>query len=636
MLVGRIARDRCENLAASVQRGVLGLLAEYAKAKGKAILRAAPEADPKASKRVLVVGGTDEASVNRAELVLHRSVTFDPGEAEGRLLLWQAEVAFSDLVYPWTPVREPLRELKLTAAVNQRAKTQFVITLSMSRNPLRLTVAPPTLAGPQGKIASDRIKLLATRAITSNITKVREPEPLVPEPDVTLGPAAHQQMWLIVDTSDAAPGDYRGTIRITDEEGRERAALAVSLTVLPITLARRNRHGLLCLVWDYRISKHMHGAMSGFGAGRGMPARDRLTFMKWDEHYQDHFRKHWKAYVRDLADHGINVMFLSTNVSLPQYQRGGAVVDEDVAGRLVRYGREQGFRLFVFTQILGQSSASFANTDDITDDGSPIFSPKWDEAYKQIIRGYIAFARRAGLGFEQWAVYPYDEPHTEHARKVVTHTRKLIDAVEPRVQIWCDPTSCKIEGLSTADYWRSMADSIDIWWPAASNIAKGTERHALLRGLGKPFGFYRCGAYTTKNRRSVRPDRYYRTFGWEVVDKDAHGIGFWTWNAWLGDSWDDGDISIRPADGGVVYEGRNGPVTGINWEAWSEGLDDYKHLAVLRHAIAERRKAKGKDDPLCAQAQKTLDEAVEAALKNPRDADRQRARIRDAILTLTR
>jgi len=296
--------------------------------------------------------------------------------------------------------------------------------------------------------------------------------------------------------------------------------------------------------------------------------------------------------------------------------------------------QSQGFRLFVFTQLLGQSPGSFANTDRITDDGSPIFSAKWDEAYKRIIRAYVAFAGRMGLGFKHWAVYPYDEPHTEHARKVVNHVRALIDQVEPRVRIWCDPARPRIPGISTVEYWKSMEKSIDIWWPGEGYLRKGTPGLEYLRRLGKPFGFYRCGAYSTKDRWKVRPESYYRKFGWEVVDKQAHGMGFWTWCAWLGDSWDDGDITVRPGDGGVVYEGRQGPVTSISWEAWSEGLDDYKYLAALRDAIARRRTTAGNADPACAEAQKALDEAVGIVVKSPREADRQRARIRRVILKL--
>ena len=111
-------------------------------------------------------------------------------------------------------------------------------------------------------------------------------------------------------------------------------------------------------------------------------------------------------------------------------------------------------------------------------------------------------------------------------------------------------------------------------------------------------------------------------------------MGFWTWSAWLGDSWNDEDITIRKGDGGVIYEGPEGPITSISWEAWSEGLDDYKYLTALKEAIARREAAAGKDDERCAEARELLAEAIGIAVSKPREADRQRARIREAVLGL--
>jgi hypothetical protein len=251
-----------------------------------------------------------------------------------------------------------------------------------------------------------------------------------------------------------------------------------------------------------------------------------------------------------------------------------------------------------------------------------------------LLRAYVGLTQRLGLQFAEWAIYPFDEPHCDHDRQLINHVAGLIDQVEPRIQLWADPMRSQEKGLSTLDFWQSMASSIDIWWPADGYIPSGSDTLAYLRGLGKPFGFYNCAAYNTKNRVAVQPDRYYRSFGFKVVERGAAGMGFWTWCAWLGDSWDDEDDATRDGDGAVVYEGHEGPVTSLGWEAWSEGLDDYKYVAALRKAIAAREAAGGKDDARCLAARQLLDEAVAVAVKDIRQADTQRLRLRTAILEL--
>lgn len=111
-------------------------------------------------------------------------------------------------------------------------------------------------------------------------------------------------------------GRVQRVLRILSDGGAEVARLSVSVDVAPIALAPRNRHDLLTTVWDYRVSGCMHGSLAGFGAGR-VPEADARTFLRWNEHYDRHFREHWCAYIRDLEEHGVNVMFLATGICLP-------------------------------------------------------------------------------------------------------------------------------------------------------------------------------------------------------------------------------------------------------------------------------------------------------------------------------
>ena len=64
---------------------------------------------------------------------------------------------------------------------------------------------------------------------------------------------------------------------------------------------------------------------------------------------------------------------------------------------------------------------------------------------------------------------------------------------------------------------------------------------------------------------------------WNAWNIGASGIGFWSYSDTQGSSaWDDFD-GVRP-DWAVVYEGDGKPITSRRWEAFREGVEDYKLL----------------------------------------------------------
>jgi hypothetical protein len=637
LAVGRVLPDRCENPLGNTLLGVREVLKQYAGQPDRAVIRVAPAEARRGSKRLLLVGGTDLGGLTRAEELVRAAVRFDPGPAAGKIALWRLASTFGDLVYPWTS-RAPglLTELALPAAVNQVARTRFVVTAAMGLAPVEVSLQLSPLSGPAGVFPADRVKLLLTRTVRSNITKIEEPHPLVPGTHFSLEPAAHQEVWLLADCTGAAPGVYTGTLALQSGSG-PLGSLKVTLDVAPITLAATNRHQKLTCVWDYAISGHLHGNLLSLPPGQQLTP-ERQAQARWGEHYEQHFCDHWRAYVDDLEAHGVNVMFIASTMGLPQYQVNGQQIDTARLGPLVSYARQHGFRLFIFTQILGQG-CYYPDSDVIAGAGNPIGSPGWDAAYCQVLRAYGEFMRGQGLTNKQWAVYPFDEPHCAHDRDLINHVAALIARTDPQIQIWADPVRPADVGgadkdQNAVDFWKSMEKSVAIWWPADGYLPVGSASLKYLQTSGKPFGFYRCAAYSTKNREAVRPDRYYRAFGWQVEERGASGMGFWTWLAWLGDSWNDEDAQTRDGDGAVVYEGPAGPITTNDWEAWGEGVDDYKHLEALDAAVAQRAQRVGQNDALCGEARRLRAEAVATVCKDIRQADAQRARVREMILKL--
>lgn len=636
--VGRLFESRCENSLGNTLRGIGEVLRQYRGQAGKAVVRVAPAEARPGSKRLLLVAGTDLAGLARAEELVaagvHRTTA-----GTGKLAVWRPASTFGDLVYPWTPRTEGvLTELTLPAAVNQVARTRFVVTAATGYTPTEVDLQLSALSGPGGVFPADRLRLLLTRAVRSNITGIEEPHPLVPGRHFWLEPASHQEVWLLADCTGAAPGVYTGSLVLLGGAG-PLATLKVTLDVAPITLAATNRHSKLTCVWDYAVSAALHGSLLGQPPGQEITPEYRVR-QRFSEHYEQHFRDHWRAYVDDLEAHGVNVMFLSPLVCLPQYQVDGRQLDTACLAPLVSYGRQHGFRLFIFTQILGQG-CYYPDTDVIAGTGEAFGSPAWEAAYCRLLKAYVEFMRSQGLTYSDWAIYPFDEPHNAANRDLINRVAALVARTDPQIRIWEDPMRPADAGgggkqLSTVDFWKSMEQSVAIWWPAESYVPLGSEALKYLQDCGKPFGFYRCAAYSTKNRAAVRPDRYYRAFGWQVERLGASGMGFWTWLAWLGDSWNDEDAQSRDGDGAVVYEGPEGPITTNDWEAWGEGLDDYKYLEALDAAVAARTQRLGRGDALCEEARRVRAEAVETACRDLSRVDEQRARVREMILKLAR
>ncbi|MEN6544406.1 MAG: hypothetical protein ABFE07_00015, partial [Armatimonadia bacterium] len=598
--VGRLFADRCENPLGNTLLGVRDVLKQYAGQPHKAVIRAAPAEATRGGKRLLLVAGTDMEGLTRAEELIRASVHLNRAAEGGKVAVWQPESVLGDLVYPWTP-RPPglLSELALPSAVNQIARTRFVVTASTGFAPVEVSLQLSPLSGAAGVFPADRIKLLLTRYVRSNITKIEEPHPLVPGTHFSLEPAAQQEVWLTADCTGATPGTYAGNLVLQGPSGPLHN-LKVTLDVSPIRLAPANRHQKLTCVWDYAISGHMHGNLLSLQPGQQLTP-ERKTRAQWNEYYEQHFRDHWRAYVDDLEAHGVNVMFISATMGLPQYQVNGQQIDAARLGPLVSYARQHGFRLFIFTQVLGQG-CYYPDSDVIAGPENPIFSPGWDAAYCKVLEAYADFMRAQGLTYKEWAIYPFDEPHNANNANLINHVAGLIGRTDPQIQIWADPMRPEDKNLSTVDFWKSMEKSVAIWWPGDGYLPVGSEPLKYLQASGKPFGFYRCAAYSTKSRPAVRPDGYYRAFGWQVARLGASGMGFWTWLAWLGDSWNDEDAQSRDGDGAVVYEGPAGPITTNDWECWGAGVDDYKYLEAMDAAIVARAKRLGKADALCDEA----------------------------------
>jgi hypothetical protein len=99
---------------------------------------------------------------------------------------------------------------------------------------------------------------------------------------------------------------------------------------------------------------------------------------------------------------------------------------------------------------------------------------------------------------------------------------------------------------------------------------------------------------------------------WKAYHRGYEGVGFWSFNdSGTTSVWDDYDWVTD--DYSVVYEGTNKPVTSVRWEAWRQGIQDYRLLDWVKELATTCP-----DKKLAASTNSLLQKAVTAVLTDVR------------------
>jgi len=202
-----------------------------------------------------------------------------------------------------------------------------------------------------------------------------------------------------------------------------------------------------------------------------------------------------------------------------------------------------------------------------------------------------------GLGYEDWALYPYDEPSTPYAET----TRRLVEVAtvirqaDPQILIYTDPTSG-----TTMESVDMLSGLIDIWCPSAELLERlGPELVPRAREVGKEVWFYDASG----RAKGLSCLGLYRWRFWYAWNMGFTGAGWWAYSHHGPDRWEGpnrtGDFFA------TVYGGPRGPVSSKRWEAAREGIEDYEYLWLLRAAI-EDAEIRGPVTPALRDARQLL------------------------------
>jgi hypothetical protein len=242
-------------------------------------------------------------------------------------------------------------------------------------------------------------------------------------------------------------------------------------------------------------------------------------------------------------------------------------------------------------------------------------SPEWKAVFSQWLKNLIKHLKDAGVGYDKFALYPFDESLCEEFYKLA----KLIKATDPKVRIYANSF-----GKGPKEFMK-FRELIDIWCLQDSHCERKPQWLEQIKGFGKQVWTYEC----LRPMKAKEPYSYYRLLPWRAFKRGQTGAGFWIYYYGLNFQtgavpWDD---TLRPRGfSGVVYGKGGSPVPGLSenivpsrrWEAWREGIEDYQYLFEVQKAINSISTEKPE---IAKQAQQSLKSTVDYVLRNSSDCD---------------
>lgn len=394
---------------------------------------------------------------------------------------------------------------------------------------------------------------------------------LQPEKPFELPPGSVTQIWLTAFNPALAAGDYKGVLAV---------AASSKLKKLPIETIKLNLR-----VEDITF-----------------PEEITLNTCVWDMYaWFNPVTKHIMPTVsEDLRVHYINIAVLEYLIPF-----------------LKKKHADHYFRCFEkqlpFTDFARMYLLYFGWLPDQKDKGrfGEWMSPSWKREFSSWLRGLVVILRQRGIGYERFAVYPFDESLCDEFYQVAS----LIRQVDPKIKIFANNL-----GKGPKDFMR-FKDLIDIWCPHRVHCKKHPEWLAAVKSFGKEVWTY--GGYTKGLGKAKPAYGYYRLMAWDAFERGQTGAGFWIYIDRKANKygWDD----IPRASYSVIYGATNSPVKthgekiipSRRWEAWREGVEDYEYLVQLQKAIDRTRLS----DPEAADnAQKVLDLQVGRVVNNRADS----------------
>ncbi|MCH7700812.1 MAG: DUF4091 domain-containing protein [Planctomycetes bacterium] len=260
-------------------------------------------------------------------------------------------------------------------------------------------------------------------------------------------------------------------------------------------------------------------------------------------------------------------------------------------------------------------------------------TPAWQRAVAEWLKRWVAHLADLGIGYDQFAMYPYDETLSEEFYLLA---RFIKESVDPQIRIYANS-----RGKKGTHEMARIEPYIDIWClpDRPYQYHDPSDRRPVRPGAT-------IWTYSTRGPGKANPPySYYRLQAWRAFERGDTGCGFWVYadpRPGAGSLWNDFNTQVGRygvvygASGSPVPTGTEGIVPSRRWEAWRDGIEDYEYLHRLQSLI-DRSKSTGVRKAIVEQAVVILRDAVQAVLSRPDDSDtvqQARQQISEAVLAL--
>jgi len=497
--------------------------------------------------------------------------------------------------------------IRIAAAQNEADAAQLVLRPKESLK--GLTVEASALAGPGGAvIPASVVEVLKVRYVL--VTKPTDaagcvgwwPDPLPPLAgplDVEAG--TNQPLWVRVTVPrDAAPGTYRGTIRLKAAGYAAEAPLEVRVFgfALPDRMTCQSAFGLReNTIWQYQNLKDEADRRAVLAKYHANFAAHHIS--PYDPAPMDPIRVTWPTSARRGAKNPLPTEKIAPDIDF-------AAWDAAMTQAIDRY-HFNSFRL----RIPGMGGGSFHRRSEPNLLGWTEDTPQYQAAFTAYCRRLQEYLREKGWLDEAY-VYWFDEPAPKDYAFVMNGFRKLKEAAPD------------LQRMLTEQIEPGLVGGPNLWCPLSPNYdhAKAEQR----RAAGDRFWWYVCCGPKAPHAGLFidHPATELRVWLWQTWRRKIEGILIWSTNYWTSTAaypdrdrpqnpyddpmgWVSGystDKGVRRpwgnGDGRFVYPPEScadahppgpvldGPVDSIRWEMLRDGLEDYEYLVILRRLLAEK------------------------------------------------
>ena len=412
------------------------------------------------------------------------------------------------------------------------------------------------------------------------------PDPLHDDPRAHVGPEANGVFWVsLVVPEGTSPDVHEVRVRLTLEN---RYAYTDFTRPEPSTFEMPVRVDVKSLVLKPR---------------RDFPVTNWISADSLWEWYRikpcgEEFWKLAAAYIRDLVDHGVDVIYTPLfNIRHEILERPAQLLKVEKTGpdryafdfgdvrRWVRIAREAGADRLEWPHLFTPAPTSARHPQRIFERDDEAIGPMlWgpeisatSDTYRaflsQFLPAFKAFLEEEGV-LDRSLFHCADEPDGDVQMADYRKARALLAELAPWMKV--------MDAMSDPRFATERLSDMPI-----PSIVTAPE---FARADCPAWAYFCCGPRDRYLQRLLdTPLSKIRMAGWLFYKLQARGFLHWGYNYWfvfctskIGDPFADASVGAWPGmpygDAFVVYPGPAGPIDSIRWEVFAESLQDYALL----------------------------------------------------------